>query len=191
MSLKSNLVEAKQLLDQTLNNSAIISTTERIVATLADLFSTNNKVLICGNGGSACDAMHFAEEFTGRFRKNRKALPAIALADAGHLTCVANDYGFDHVFQRGVEAYGSPGDMFIGLSTSGNSNNVALALEEAKNKRMITVILTANDGGKLKNKADFEILVPGKTADRIQELHMLLLHTIIEYVERHLFPDLY
>lgn len=153
---------------------------EQIAATLAK----GGKVLICGNGGSLADATHFAEELTGRFRKDRPALAAIAIADAGHLTCTANDFGFDRVFSRGVEALGRPGDVLIALSTSGNSKNVLLALEAAKERGMSTISLLGRSGGHCKGLATREITVPGETADRIQELHMLILHTLVEGVEK-------
>lgn len=165
--------------------------TEKVAKDLASVFEKGNKVLICGNGGSNCDALHFAEEFTGRFRGDRRALPAIALSDSSHITCVGNDYGFDYIFSRGVEAYGKEGDMFFGISTSGNSPNVIKAVEAAKKLGMKTCVLLGKDGGKLKGMCDYEFIVPGKTSDRIQEIHMMILHIIIEGVERILFPENY
>ena len=166
-------------------------TTEKIAEELAEAFTNGNKVLICGNGGSNCDALHFAEEFTGRFRKERRALPAIAISDSSHITCVGNDYGFDYIFSKGVEAYGKEGDMFIGISTSGNSGNVIKAVEKAKELGMKTVALLGKDGGKLKGMCDYEFIIPGETSDRIQEIHMMILHIIIEGVERIMFPKNY
>ncbi len=166
-------------------------TTEKIAEELAETFTNGNKVLICGNGGSNCDALHFAEEFTGRFRKERRALPAIAISDSSHITCVGNDYGFDYIFSKGVEAYGKEGDMFIGISTSGNSGNVIKAVEKAKELGMKTVALLGKDGGKLKGMCDYEFIIPGETSDRIQEIHMMILHIIIEGVERIMFPENY
>lgn len=165
--------------------------TEKVAKELADVFTKGNKVLICGNGGSNCDALHFAEEFTGRFRGDRKALPAIAISDSSHITCVGNDYGFDYIFSRGVEAYGKEGDMFLGISTSGNSPNVIKAVEAAKKLGMKTCVLLGKDGGKLKGMCDYEFIIPGKTSDRIQEIHMMILHIIIEGVERIMFPENY
>lgn len=165
--------------------------TEKIATDLAKIFENGNKVLICGNGGSNCDALHFAEEFTGRFRKERRALPAIAISDSSHITCVGNDYGFDYIFSKGVEAYGKSGDMFIGISTSGNSGNVIKAVELAKSMGMKTVALLGKDGGKLKGMCDYEFIIPGETSDRIQEIHMMILHIIIEGVERIMFPENY
>jgi len=190
-SVFSSLQDAGNLISTILLDKLLISKVEEVISLLTDTFKRNNKIIICGNGGSACDAMHFAEEFTGRFNKNRKALPVISLTDPGHLTCVSNDFGFEFVFQRGVEAYGQKGDVFIGLTTSGNSQNIKLALNEANNKNMKTILLLGKSGGKLAGFSDLEIIVPGKTTDRIQELHMLLLHIIIENVEKRLFPTLY
>ena len=165
--------------------------TEKVAKDLAEVFTNGNKVLICGNGGSNCDALHFAEEFTGRFRKERRALPAIAISDSSHITCVGNDYGFDYIFSKGVEAYGKEGDMFIGISTSGNSGNVIKAVEKAKELGMKTVALLGKDGGKLKGMCDYEFIIPEETSDRIQEIHMMILHIIIEGVERIMFPENY
>lgn len=158
---------------------------------MAKAFDTGSKVLIAGNGGSLCDAVHFAEEFTGRFRGDRRPLPAIALSDNSHITCTANDYGVEYVFSRMVEAYGKQGDIFIGISTSGNSANIIKAFESAKEMGLMTVALLGKDGGKLNDVADIEWVIPGKTSDRIQEVHMAILHIIIEVVERRLFPENY
>ncbi len=145
----------------------------------------------CGNGGSHCDAMHFAEELTGRYRKDRRALGALALGDASHVTCVSNDYGFEHIFARQVDGLGRPGDLLVGLSTSGNSKNVIRAFEAAKAKGMKTVALLGRDGGQLKGLADLPIVVPGSSSDRIQELHIKLIHIVIEVLEREIFPENY
>ncbi|MGL4403279.1 MAG: D-sedoheptulose 7-phosphate isomerase [Fusobacteriaceae bacterium] len=165
--------------------------TDKVAKALAEVFQGGDKVLICGNGGSNCDAMHFAEEFTGRFRKERRPLPALAISDSSHITCVGNDYGFDYIFSKGVEAFGKPGDMFIGISTSGNSANVIKAVEAAKKIGMKTTLLLGKDGGKLRGMCDYEFIVPGDTSDRIQEIHMAILHIIIEGVERMMFPENY
>ncbi|MDA3886839.1 MAG: D-sedoheptulose 7-phosphate isomerase, partial [Candidatus Delongbacteria bacterium] len=162
-----------------------------VVETIINSLNKGGKVIICGNGGSMTDAMHFAEEFTGRFRKDRKALPAISLSDPSHITCVANDYGFENIFSRGVEAYGRSGDVFIGLSTSGNSKNIIEAVKVAKELKLKIVLLLGKGGGELKGMGDIEIIINGKTSDRIQEIHMLILHTIVEGVERLLFPENY
>lgn len=161
---------------------------QQVSQALADCFTKGNKVILAGNGGSLCDAAHFAEELTGVFRKVRRALPAIALSEAGHLTCTANDLGFESVFARGVEAYGQPGDMFVGLTTSGNSPNMIRAFQEAQLKGLQTVAFLGKGGGKLKGVADFELIIEGfTTSDRIQEAHMAAIHLLIEQVENLLF----
>ncbi len=156
---------------------------DAIAAALAHAIRSGGKVLVCGNGGSLCDAIHFAEEMTGRFRNDRPPLPAIALADAGHITCTANDYGFEHVFSRAVEALARPGDALIALSTSGNSLNILHAVHAANSRGLTTIALLGKTGGKLLGLCTHEIIAPGATADRIQELHMLVLHTLVEGVE--------
>jgi D-sedoheptulose 7-phosphate isomerase len=179
------------LLGEFLQSADNLQKTEAIGKKLADIFSRGGKVLICGNGGSATDAMHFAEEFTGRFRADRPALPAIALSDPSHITCVGNDYGFNQIFARGIEAYAKPGDMVIGLSTSGNSQNIIQAFQKAKEISCTTVALLGKDGGKLAGECNYEFIIPGKSSDRIQELHMIILHIVIEVVERIMFPKNY
>ncbi|MDH7514671.1 MAG: SIS domain-containing protein [Bacteroidota bacterium] len=162
----------------------------RFAALLVETFRAGNKVLSCGNGGSMSDAMHFAEEWSGRFRADRPPLPAIALSDPGHMSCVANDYGFEHVFARQVAALGKPGDLLLLLSTSGNSANLIRAAEEARRLGVRTVGLLGRGGGALKPLCDIAILVPGETSDRIQELHIKIIHAVIDAAERALFPDL-
>lgn len=186
-SYKTELALLKQFIEEEEKRGE----TKRVAKTLAEVFQNKGKVLICGNGGSNCDAMHFAEEFTGRFRKERPALPAISLSDSSHITCVGNDYGFDYIFSKGVEAYGQEGDFFIGISTSGNSPNVIEAVKTAKERKLKTLALLGKDGGKLKGMCDYEFIIPGETSDRIQEIHMMILHIIIEGVERILFPENY
>ncbi len=149
-------------------------------------------LMSCGNGGSMCDAMHFAEEWTGRFRSNRKALAAVAFADPSQLTCIANDFGFDEIFARQVEALGKPGDLLVAISTSGNSPNILRACEVAKARGIKTVGLLGKGGGKLLAKVDIPIVVPlAQTSDRIQEVHIKVLHIVIEAVERRMFPANY
>jgi D-sedoheptulose 7-phosphate isomerase len=155
---------------------------------IAKAFQNGNKILVAGNGGSLCDAMHFAEELTGQFRGKRAALPAIALADPAHLSCVANDMGFDSVFSRGVEAFGKPGDIFIALTTSGNSANLIAAATQAKKQGLYTIAFLGKSGGKMKGFCDLEWIVSGFAfSDRVQEAHMAAIHIIIEMVELHLF----
>jgi len=157
---------------------------------LAETFQKGNKVLIAGNGGSLCDAAHFAEELTGFFRGARPALPAIALSEPGHLTCVGNDAGFEWIFARGVEALGQEGDLFVGLTTSGNSPNIVKAFEAAKQRGLKTVAFLGKNGGRLKGRADLELLIDGfSTSDRIQEAHMAAIHILIEMTEELLFSE--
>ena len=189
--ISKSFIDAYNVLGNFINNPENITKVEELSAVMAQRFDEGQKVLIFGNGGSACDAAHFAEEFTGQYRKARKALPVITVNDAGHLTCVANDYGFEEVFRRTVEAFCVSKDIVIGLSTSGNSENVIRAMDEAKTRGATTVALIGKDGGKMKGLYDFEWIIPGETSDRIQEIHMLILHIIIEGVERILFPENY
>lgn len=150
---------------------------------LTDTFRSGGKALAAGNGGSMADALHFAEELTGRFRQDRRPLPALALGDSTHLTCVANDFGFEHVFSRLVEAFGQEDDLLVLLSTSGNSPNLLLAAQAGKAKGMKVVGMLGRDGGQLAPLCDLAVLAPGATSDRIQEIHMLVLHTVIEATE--------
>lgn len=155
---------------------------------IADCFRKGNKLLIAGNGGSLCDAMHFAEELTGIFRHKRKALPAIALSDPGHLTCMANDVGYHDVFSRAVEALGREGDVFVALTTSGNSSNLVQAVPIAKSMGLKTISFLGKTGGKLKGVSDLEWIIDGFSySDRIQEAHMTAIHIIIEMIEHELF----
>jgi len=156
---------------------------------IAQCFQSDSKILIAGNGGSLCDAMHFAEELTGIFRAQRKPLPAIVLSEPGHITCVSNDLDFDEIFSRGVEAFGRPGDIVVLLTTSGNSSNILKAADCAKKRGIKTIAFSGKTGGKLRGKCDLEWVVPGfGYSDRIQEVHMAAIHIIIEIVEKILFP---
>lgn len=155
---------------------------------ITSVFRSGNKLLIAGNGGSLCDAAHFAEELTGQFRQKRAALPAIALSDPGHLTCVGNDMGFESVFSRAIEALGQPGDLFISLTTSGNSANLIAATHRAKERGLYTMAFLGKTGGKMKGLSDLEWIVSGFSySDRVQEAHMAAIHIIIERVEQQLF----
>ena len=157
---------------------------EQFSLLLKETFQKEKKVLIAGNGGSLCDAAHFSEELTGFFRAKRRAFPVIVLSEPGHMTCVSNDIGYDHVFERGVEAFGSPGDLFIALSTSGHSQNLILALAEAKKRGLKTISFLGKTGGAMKGIADLELVIHGfTTSDRIQEAHMAALHIAIELFE--------
>lgn len=175
---------------QQLQTEHAITFIEKTSFLLAEAFHSGNKVIIAGNGGSLCDAAHFAEELTGFFKQYRKALPAIALADPGHITCVGNDIGFEKIFSRGIEAYGKRGDVFIGLSTSGNSKNVIEAFTSSKQLGLKTIAFLGKEGGKLKGVADLELIIRNfVTSDRVQEAHMTAIHIIIEMIEEILFPS--
>ena len=187
--IQASLDEAVAGLQNFLADPESLNELEAFARMLAECFTSGKKAIAFGNGGSICDAMHFAEEFTGRFRQDRKALPAIAISDPSHITCVANDFGFEQIFARGVEAYASEGDLVLGISTSGNSPNVIAGLEKARELGCKTVALLGGDGGKISGSCDLEITVPGSTSDRIQELHTLILHITIEAVESLLFPS--
>jgi D-sedoheptulose 7-phosphate isomerase len=191
MKLIDSYIKTYDLLENFIKEEEKSNMTEKVAIDLAEVFKSGNKALICGNGGSNCDAIHFAEEFTGRFRSDRRALPALAISDSSHITCVGNDYGFDYIFSRGIEAYGKEGDFFIAISTSGNSGNVIKAVETAKKMGLKTCLLSGKDGGKLKGMCDYEFIIPGETSDRIQEIHMMILHIIIEGVEKIMFPENY
>ena len=161
---------------------------ERFADAARKTLQDGGKLLACGNGGSMCDAMHFAEEWTGRFREARPAQPAIAFSDPSQLTCIANDFGYNEVFARLVEALGRDGDLLVALSTSGNSTNLARAVEAAKERGIGTVGLLGKGGGALRELVDIAIVVPhAETSDRIQEVHIKVLHAVIEAVERALF----
>lgn len=183
-SLRS-AVETIQMLQSTNSIHFIYQVAEMI----AKAFQNGNKMLVAGNGGSLCDAMHFCEELTGFFRKKRKALPAISLSDPSYLTCVSNDTDFSEVFARGIEAYGKEGDIFVALSTSGNSENIVRAIYSAKSHKLLTIAFTGKDGGRIHNLCDFELLINSNCSARIQEAHMTVIHIIIEEIERRLFAD--
>lgn len=185
------LREAQATLDTFVNNPSQLEKCEKFSQILIESFRGGGRLFTCGNGGSHCDAMHFAEEFTGRYRKDRRPLGALALGDASHVTCVSNDYGFEHIFSRQLEGLARKGDVLVGLSTSGNSANVIRAFETAKSLGIETVGLLGRDGGKLAAISDLAIVVPAQTSDRIQEMHIKLIHTVIESVERVLFPENY
>lgn len=187
--IKASVKEAIQATAQ-LSEPKSLAFLENAACLIADCFEKGGKILIAGNGGSLCDAMHFAEEFTGFFRNKRKALPAIALSEPGHLTCVGNDLGFDWVFSRGLEAYGKKGDVFIGLTTSGNSKNILNAFQTAEKLGLKTIAFLGKTGGQAKGKADCELIIEGfPFSDRVQEAHMAAIHIIIEMVEELLFSE--
>jgi D-sedoheptulose 7-phosphate isomerase len=147
--------------------------------------------LSCGNGGSMCDSMHFVEELTGRYRKDRDPIAAMSMGDPSHITCVANDYGYEYIFSRHVDAWGRKGDVLVAISTSGNSQNVILATEAAKKKGMNVIGLLGKTGGKLKDMVDVPLIVDYPITDRIQEIHIKLIHIFIEGIERQIVPEHY
>lgn len=183
--IKNELTEAAEVLNTFLSDEKNLAQIEAAAKLIADSFKQGGKVLSCGNGGSHCDAMHFAEELTGRYRENRPGYPGIAISDPSHISCVSNDFGYDSVFSRYVEAVGSSGDVLFGLSTSGNSGNILKAIDTAKAKGMKTIALTGKDGGKMAGLADIEIRVPHfGYADRIQEIHIKIIHIVIQLIEK-------
>lgn len=184
-AIRSELLEAQQTLDRFINQPDTMASVAAAARLMSESIRRGGKIISCGNGGSHCDAMHFAEELTGRYRENRKALPAIAISDPSHISCVSNDFGYEHIFSRYVEALGQQGDVLLGISTSGNSPNVLKAVETARQKGMKTVALTGNNGGKLAALVDVEVRVPHTGyADRIQEVHIKVIHMLIMLIER-------
>lgn len=183
-TIYAELLAARNVLDRFLSDRVNLLAIEKAAELMISAIRHGGKIIACGNGGSHCDAMHFAEEMTGRFRKDRRPLPAVAISDASHLTCTANDYGFDHVFSRYVEALGKEQDVLLAISTSGQSANILKAVESARNQGMQTVALTGHDGGPLGSVADVEIRVPHSgTSDRIQEIHIQVIHILIQLIE--------
>ncbi|MCE0494408.1 D-sedoheptulose 7-phosphate isomerase [Vibrio salinus] len=183
--IKNELTEAADVLNKFLNDERCLEQIEAAAKLLADSFKQGGKVLSCGNGGSHCDSMHFAEELTGRYRENRPGYAGIAISDPSHLSCVSNDFGYDFVFSRYVEAVGQEGDVLLGISTSGNSGNIIKAIDAAKDKGMKTIALTGKDGGQMAGLADIEIRVPHfGYADRIQEVHIKVIHILIMLIEK-------
>ncbi|HNW24286.1 MAG TPA: SIS domain-containing protein [Candidatus Cloacimonas sp.] len=185
--IRNTLQEAERTISQVLTNTIMLQQIEAMAKQMAAVLLQKGKLIAFGNGGSMCDAIHFAEELSGRFNKDREALPAIALSDPGYLSCVANDYGWDNVFARGVEAFALKGDLVLGISTSGNSSNIINALETAKRKECFTASLLGKEGGKLKGSCDYEIIVPSDNTARIQEIHGIIIHLLIELIEYELF----
>ena len=182
--IKKHFDEAAEVLN-TFNNATNIEVIHSGLLVMVEALRNGNKLISCGNGGSMSDAMHFAEELSGRFRNERKALAAVSISDPTHISCVANDYGYEYVFSRYVEAMGNEGDVLLGISTSGNSKNVINAVEVAKRMSMKTIILTGKTGGLLSNIADIEIRAPhSEFADRAQEIHIKVIHALIDGIEK-------
>jgi len=182
--LAQHLQEGAALLARVMADEALLAEVDKAGDILVACLKTGGKILSAGNGGSHCDAMHFAEELSGRYRDNRPALGALAISDPSHITCVGNDYGFEFIFSRQVEALGRAGDVFFGISTSGNSANILAAAKAAKARGMQVILLMGKDGGKMRGLADAEIIVPHfGYADRIQEIHIKFIHALIDHVE--------
>lgn len=185
--IKQELVSAQSVLADFINDPANITSIEAAAKLIADSLRQGGKVMSCGNGGSHCDAMHFAEELTGRYREDRPGYAGIAISDPSHLSCVSNDYGYEFVFSRYLEAVGRTGDVMLGISTSGNSKNIITAIDAAKKKDIKVVALTGKDGGKMAGLVDVEIRVPHfGYADRIQEVHIKVIHILIMLIEKEL-----
>lgn len=189
--IHSSLVEAQSILNKFIEDPQNVKKIEAAIQVFVDSFNNKGRVFSCGNGGSMCDSLHFAEELTGRYRKDRAPLPATGISEAGHITCIANDFGFEHIFSRFVEAWGQKGDTLLAISTSGNSANVIKAVEVARAKGMKVVGLLGKDGGKLKDMVDVPIIVQSPITDRIQEIHIKCIHIFIEGIERQIFPENY
>jgi D-sedoheptulose 7-phosphate isomerase len=190
--IRASFEEAARTLQAFLEEPSCLEGVQRFASAARETLKAGGQLMACGNGGSMCDAMHFAEEWTGRFRSDRNPLPAIAFSDPSHLTCIANDFGFDEVFARLVAAHGRRGDLLVVLSTSGDSPNILRALEVAREHQITTVGLLGKGGGKALSLVDIPITVPlAQTSDRIQEVHIKVLHIAIEAVERALFPENY
>jgi len=185
--IRANLLEGKSVLENFLANDGNINAIANAAEIMTNAIRSGKKIMSCGNGGSHCDAMHFAEELSGRYRNNRPALAALSISDPSHITCVGNDYGFDFIFSRMLEALGNEGDVLLGISTSGNSRNIIEAVATARNKGMKVVLLSGKDGGKMAGSADVEIRVPHfGYADRIQEIHIKVIHILIQQIESEL-----
>ena len=187
--IQQNLLEAQKVLSDFFANPVQIQRIESAANCLVEALKSGNKILSCGNGGSHCDAMHFAEELSGRYRENRPALAAMAISDPSHITCVGNDFGFNFIYSRFIEGLGREGDVLFGISTSGNSENIVEAVKAAQAKGMKVILLTGKHGGKLASFSNvIEIRVQHDGfADRIQEVHIKVIHILIQLIEHQLF----
>lgn len=187
MSIQQHFIEAREVLDAFISDAKNFEAIDRAGQLLVNSIQSEGKIISCGNGGSLCDAMHFAEELTGRYRNNRPAIGAIAISDPSHMACVGNDYGYEYVFSRYLEGVGRKGDVLLAISTSGNSKNVIHAINAAKEKGMKVIGLTGKDGGEIAKMCDVEIRAPkSEYADRAQEIHIKVIHSLIDYVENNL-----
>jgi D-sedoheptulose 7-phosphate isomerase len=182
--IRDDFYEARDILEAFISNEENFKAIEQAGNILVEAIQNGNKIISCGNGGSMSDAMHFAEELTGRFRDDRKPIPAMAISDPTHISCTSNDYGYDHVFSRYVEAFGNDGDVLLAISTSGNSGNIIKAVNVAMEKNMKVITLTGKDGGKLSRISDVEIRAPKSPySDRAQEIHIKIIHSLIHFIE--------
>ena len=187
--IKKHFTEAKEILENFIRKEENFYLIEKAAKIMVQALQKGNKIISCGNGGSMSDAMHFAEELTGKFRNDRPSIAAIAISDPSYLTCVGNDYGFDHVFSRFIEGMGNPGDVLLVISTSGNSKNTLFATEKARQKNMPVIALTGKSGGKLAENCTVEIRAPySEYSDRAQEIHIKIIHAMIDYIEHHINP---
>jgi D-sedoheptulose 7-phosphate isomerase len=183
--IEGHFSEAATVLERFRSDGKNIAAIERAGELMLAALRSGGKLISCGNGGSMCDAMHFAEELTGKFRDDRAPVAAMSISDPGHISCVGNDHGYEQVFARFVQAHGRPGDVLLAISTSGNSPNVLRAAEVAKKQGVKVVGLTGKDGGKLAPLCDVEIRVPhAGYADRVQEVHIKVIHALIDHIER-------
>jgi D-sedoheptulose 7-phosphate isomerase len=185
--IKEELHEAEKLLNKIINQPAMINNINHAASLMSKAVKNNGKIISCGTGGSHCDAMHFAEELTGRYRDDRPPIPAIAISDPSHISCVSNDYGFDNIFSRFIDAMGQPEDVLLGITTSGNSPNIINAVKSANKKGMTTIILSGNNGGQVSEISNINIIVPFHGySDRIQEIHIKIIHIFILLIEQQL-----
>lgn len=183
--IDKELQEAKDVLEQFMNDASNLQAIRKAASILVRCINTGGKIISCGNGGSMSDAMHFAEELSGRFRDDRPPIPAVAISDAGYISCTANDYGYEQVFSRFVQGFGNTGDSLIAISTSGNSANVINAAKAASEKGMSVIALTGKDGGELAKLCDVEIRSPHSDySDRIQEIHIKVIHILVMLIEQ-------
>lgn len=189
--IKNSLAQAQNTINQFVEDENNISLMDKAIKTFTDSIKMDGRILSCGNGGSMCDSMHFVEELTGRFRKDRDPIAAMSMGDPSHITCVANDYGFEYIFSRHVQAWGRKGDTLLAISTSGNSPNVINAVKVAQEKGIKVVGLLGKNGGELKDMVDTALIVDSQISDRIQEVHIKLIHIFIEGIERELYPEHY
>jgi D-sedoheptulose 7-phosphate isomerase len=182
--IKTNFNQAQEVLEKFISDPRTWESIDNAGQLMVQALKSGNKIMSCGNGGSLCDAMHFAEELTGRFQNDRRPIAALALSDPSHITCVANDFGLDYIFSRMVEGLGKPGDVLLAISTSGNSQNVINAIKTAKHCGLKVIGLTGKTGGEVAALCDVEIRAPHNGySDRIQEIHVMVIHSLVNYIE--------